>query len=359
MCHAKTKNKPRRDKHLLVTVSDKQGTRHFKVPKYIKPALISTAVGLLLLAITSSALLLLQYQRLDDTLTRAGQMEDAYVKLSARNARLNDSLTQDSSEKVSISEALARMEELSGISSRLNTPISDRIRAISSALLSRNVDIEGIETQNIRIETLASDTASAENQSITDQLLMPVELADLSDEQQKILHDSIPNGYPIRNLGTRSAFGTRTSKTNKESSFHNGTDLTAAEGSPIYATADGVVKQLSSSKLKGRQVVISHNYGFETRYARLSEIMLKPGDVVQKGDIIARSGSGGSRDGAYLHYEVRYLDKVYNPIDFLNWEFGSQEIFSKVRGIQWQSLISLINKQISRPSLQLSQLTLE
>ena len=134
--------------------------------------------------------------------------------------------------------------------------------------------------------------------------------------------------------------------------------MKAAKGTEIYATADGIIKDAGYSKLSGNRIVLSHNLGFQTRYAHLSDIKIKTGDVVQKGDLIGLSGNTGRSDGPHLHYEIRYLDKPHNPIDFINWEFGNQEIFTNVRGIQWQSLISLINKQLSRPTLQLSQAVL-
>ncbi len=342
------------DRHFLITVSDKRQTRHFKIPKFLKPTLITLSVAMLIGLLGSNYLAFTQRNQLLETRHQASELESAFVKLSSKNSSLNLKLEQNDTEKEVMSEVIAQMEQISGVDSGINTSILDRLTAISDHFASKELVFAELD---YRVDSL-EESIGLDNENLDESevdLATRIELAQLNISQQKLVHDSIPNGYPTRNIGVTSTFGKRIHPTTKQSSFHNGIDLRAPEGTEIYATADGVVKQASFNKLSGNRVALAHNLGFESRYAHLSEMKVKVGDVVQKGDVIGLSGSTGRSDGPHLHYEVRYLDKAHNPIDFLKWEFGNQEIFSNVRGIQWESLISLLNKQISRPTLQLSQ----
>ncbi|MCP4010283.1 MAG: M23 family metallopeptidase [Proteobacteria bacterium] len=351
------KAKRKNDRHFLITVSDKQGTQHFKLPKFVKPLLIGISLSLTLGLLVSNILVFSQHNELSQTKSQSDSLEDAFVKLSSKNSQLNQSLKLEHGEKELMSVVLTQMEEISGVNSGINSSIVDRLTTISNHFAAKELDFEELYGRvDLLEESIGLEDTESEKNSTA--LGERIELASLSVSQQKILHDSIPNGYPTANTGITSAFGKRIHPTTKQSSFHNGIDLKAARGTEIYATADGIIKDAGYNKLSGNRVVLSHNLGFQTRYAHLSEMTVKTGDVVQKGDLIGLSGNTGRSDGPHLHYEIRYLDKPHNPVDFINWEFGNQEIFTNVRGIQWQSLISLINKQISRPTLQLSQVAL-
>lgn len=365
--HIKTKS--RKKDYLLITVSDKQCTKHFKIPKYIKSFLVAAGAVISLTLVVSNVLVYTQKQALSEAREETVSMEDAFVRLSSKNSSLNKSLALSKAERTRMSDVLAQLEKISGVSTSMNTPILDRLNAVSEYFTSKELKLDDLNGRMVMIEeriTIQSDASSSkqadpqsDSRDTDSTLETHLDLISLNVNQQRVLHDSIPNGYPTQNLGTTSAFGKRLHPTTNEASFHNGVDLKAGEGSQVVATADGVIKQADYNKRSGNRILITHNYGFETRYAHLSKMQVEAGDVVQKGDIIGLSGNTGRSDGPYLHYEIRFLDRAHNPSDFLTWEFGDQEIFTKVRGIQWQSLIGLINKQVSRPTLQLSQLVPE
>ena len=346
------------DTHYLITVSDIAGTRHFRIPKFLKTTFIGVSVAISLALVGANLVVFSQQDALTETKSMANSLEDAFVKLTSKHSSLNKTLELTSTEKELMSEVIAQMEQISGVNTGSNSTILDRLTALSDYFVTKELDFDALDG---RVNILkASIEVEKEQVAAQSELAIAVveeriELA-LNNSQQKILHDSIPNGYPTRNIGVTSSFGKRKHPTTNQLSFHNGVDLKASLGTNVYATADGVIKFAEFSKLSGKRVTIAHNFGFESRYAHLSEMSVSSGDIVQKGDIIGLSGNTGRSDGPHLHYEVRYLEKAHNPIDFLTWEFGNQDIFTKVRGIQWQSLISLINKQISRPTLQLSQL---
>ena len=100
--------------------------------------------------------------------------------------------------------------------------------------------------------------------------------------------------------------------------MHAGIDLAGPIGTPIYATADGVVTDAGyNNGGYGNLVKIDHGRGIETRYGHLSAILVSPGQRVTRGQQIARMGSTGRSTGSHLHYEVRIDGRAVNPIPFM------------------------------------------
>ncbi|BDQ26357.1 hypothetical protein ASB1_00330 [Helicobacter heilmannii] len=94
----------------------------------------------------------------------------------------------------------------------------------------------------------------------------------------------------------------------------------------------------------GRLLKLYHPFGFKTYYAHLKKIVVKNGEFVKKGQLVAYSGSSGMSTGPHLHYEVRFLTKPINPMYFIKWNMKDFDfIFTKERNIAWQSLLTIIN----------------
>ena len=99
--------------------------------------------------------------------------------------------------------------------------------------------------------------------------------------------------------------------------MHRGTDFAAKKGSPIYATADGVVTKAEWWGGYGRVVYIKHAFGIETRYAHMAKIRVKKGQRVSRGQRIGDMGNSGKSTGTHLHYEVRVDGKDVNPMIYI------------------------------------------
>ncbi|WP_085309040.1 M23 family metallopeptidase [Planktotalea arctica] len=99
--------------------------------------------------------------------------------------------------------------------------------------------------------------------------------------------------------------------------MHNGTDFAASHGTPIYATADGVVTHAGWQSGYGKLVKIQHQFGIETRYAHQSKIRVKVGQRVSRGQRIGDMGNTGRSTGTHLHYEVRVGGKAVNPMIYI------------------------------------------
>ena len=100
---------------------------------------------------------------------------------------------------------------------------------------------------------------------------------------------------------------------------HKGVDIVGPTGSPIYASDDGVVTYADfENGGYGNIVKIDHQNGYETYYAHCSEILVKKGDVVKKGDLIAKVGNTGRSTGSHLHFEIRKNGETQNPLDYID-----------------------------------------
>lgn len=134
---------------------------------------------------------------------------------------------------------------------------------------------------------------------------------------------SIPSIKPIqedklkRQVRHMSGYGMRIHPVHKVRKMHHGIDFTAPRGTPIQATGNGMVQKIVTSKHGyGNSIVIDHGYGYTTLYGHLSEIDVKKGDKVVKGQRIGQVGSTGTSTAPHCHYEVRINNLPVNPIDY-------------------------------------------
>ena len=128
---------------------------------------------------------------------------------------------------------------------------------------------------------------------------------------------SIPSLQPVQSMAFTSNFGIRSDPFRRVAAMHAGVDIPGPIGTPIYATADGIVGRAERASGYGNLVEINHGKGIETRYGHLSKILVKANTRVQRGQLIALMGSTGRSTGSHLHYEVRIDGRAVNPIPFL------------------------------------------
>lgn len=114
-----------------------------------------------------------------------------------------------------------------------------------------------------------------------------------------------------------SPFGGRTDPFSGEGAMHTGVDLSAHMGTPVKATADGIVLHAEWGGRYGKLVVIDHGNGLQTYYAHLSRFQVVPGQEIRRGDSVGLSGATGRVTSPHLHYEVRMGGTPVNPYPFL------------------------------------------
>ncbi len=135
------------------------------------------------------------------------------------------------------------------------------------------------------------------------------------------LHDgaiAVPVDMPVRTASFTSGYGVRSDPFRGNNAMHAGIDLAGPVGTPIHATADGIITEAGwSNGGYGNLIKIDHGRGIETRYAHLSGFDVRRGDRVTRGQLIGRMGSTGRSTGSHLHYEVRIDGRAVNPVPFM------------------------------------------
>ncbi len=146
---------------------------------------------------------------------------------------------------------------------------------------------------------------------------------------------SIPSRMPLEGSKLTSDYGMRRHPVLGGRRSHKGVDLAAPTGTPVYATADGMVGRADWFSSYGLFVRIEHGADLETRYAHMSRLAVSAGERVKKGDIIGYVGSTGRSTGPHLHYEVRIDGMAVNPIPYMA-ESQAQQAFALAKGMGGQ-----------------------
>ena len=131
---------------------------------------------------------------------------------------------------------------------------------------------------------------------------------------------SIPAIMPVKAVDLKyisSYFGYRPDPIDNKIKFHSGIDFSAKEGVSVYASGDGKVVEVETSRWGyGKMITIDHGYGYKTRYAHLKNFAVRKGQKVTRGQMIGRVGRTGKSTGSHLHYEVLKNDVPINPMHF-------------------------------------------
>lgn len=145
------------------------------------------------------------------------------------------------------------------------------------------------------------------------------EVVKLAKNKEQLI-SSIPAIMPINNKDLRrqpGGFGWRTHPIYKTPEFHPGMDFAAEQGTPIYATGDGVVETAdANAQGYGNHVVINHGFGYQTLYGHMSKMAVKVGKKIKRGELVGYVGSTGLSTAPHIHYEVIKNGEKVNPINF-------------------------------------------
>jgi len=128
---------------------------------------------------------------------------------------------------------------------------------------------------------------------------------------------AIPSMQPVDNVKLTSSFGVRSDPFHGSAAMHAGIDIPGPLGTPIYATADGVIGRAGRFGGYGNLITVNHGKGIETRYGHLSKILVAGNTRVRRGQLIGLMGSTGRSTGSHLHYEVRIDGAAVNPMPFM------------------------------------------
>lgn len=237
---------------------------------------------------------------------------EAVSELRARAERRLQALS------MTMAEMEARLLRLDAMGQRL-TDLSgldegefdfSRSPALGGPLTSGSGDIETMESADLVNEMgiLESRIADREQQ---------LELLDALLVNRQLQDDIYLSGRPIGKGWMSSAFGRRKDPFTGQSSWHQGVDFAGKAGSDIVAVAGGVVTWSSERYGYGEMVEISHGGGYSTRYAHNEKNLVKVGDIVGKGQVLALMGSSGRSTGPHVHYEVYKHGRPVDPASYV------------------------------------------
>jgi murein DD-endopeptidase MepM/ murein hydrolase activator NlpD len=232
-----------------------------------------------------------------------------YQDLEAENARLKVDTRQLKLSTTKLNRQVAALEsEAEKIAKALETdPIYRRLIKSTGTIGGSKADVSTTDLEG----SLQS------NMELIRQRMDFVERRlSLLDASSKSVR-STPRIWPVLSTRIGSHYGGRLDPITGESEVHLGIDIIAPKGTGIRATADGVVTVEGWQGDYGNLIVLKHPNGFTTRYAHLSRFMVKPGDVVQRGDLIGLVGTTGRTTAPHLHYEVRLNDRAVDPRPYL------------------------------------------
>ena len=291
------------DNHFTVTIHDDNGVKQFNVHRLVKKALfyallfvmsmVIIAVGTILYL--NNNVKLIEHKR-DGVQLAYEEMKEKNLRLQAHMQATNNSLDAKKKELDTLSDSLSEIEKMIGLK-----PIGE--------------------------ESLAQRVSATK----------------ISSQHRAVLMELIPNGSPIEYHGITSKFGYRMHPMLHKREFHRGTDMKAKLNTKVFAPADGIVEWSGYHKRSGygRLIILEHAYGFKTYYGHLNKTVVKSGQFVKKGTLIAYTGNSGMSNGPHLHYEIRFLYRNLNPFWFIKWtQKNYDEIFKKEKKVPWQSLIT-------------------
>ncbi|MEO1458253.1 MAG: peptidoglycan DD-metalloendopeptidase family protein [Pseudomonadota bacterium] len=257
---------------------------------------------------------------LDGSMTRVGEAIDAVIMERDFALAHNRALEGEVGElERAAAEARDREERMLA---RLETATEVGLAGLEQVFRSAEIDLDDLLAQAERdfggrggpFAPIGSDGAVAADED--------VRVVALLDDLEKIslmrfAADHVPFLRPVNGGRLTSGFGPRRDPFHRRSSMHSGIDIAAPRGTPILATADGIVTFAGRQRGYGKVIEIRHAFGFETLYAHLHEIHVSVGDRVERGDRIGDMGSTGRSTGNHVHYEVRIDSRAVNPMKFI------------------------------------------
>ena len=196
-------------------------------------------------------------------------------------------------------------------------PIPDSIRAKEMAQAKESQLV--MKMANFQLEGSIVETINSLTNRIAAQERSYNEIGEFIKNKEELLACT-PAIQPVSNSDLKriaSGFGYRIDPVYKTVKYHSGLDFAAPQGTPIYATANGVIRTASNLGTGyGNHVVINHGYGYETLYGHMFRIKVKPGQRVKRGEIIGWVGSTGKSTGPHCHYEVHKNGTKLDPVYF-------------------------------------------
>jgi len=236
------------------------------------------------------------------------------------NLELKGKIAGYESQLLDINEKIAGIMELENkvrnLASYGNTAENDKQLAVGGREVDVLQDLSKVsERKDKRFFEELNNTLTNLGMEIEKRAVSLSELADFLEEQ-KLMLSSTPTIWPVKGW-ISSGFGYRISPFTGRRVFHEGLDIATKYNAPVKAAAKGIVIFAGRKAGYGKTVIIDHGYGYITKYGHNNKLIVKAGDKISKGDVIAEVGSTGRSTGPHVHYEVLVNGIPVNPLKFI------------------------------------------
>jgi murein DD-endopeptidase MepM/ murein hydrolase activator NlpD len=218
---------------------------------------------------------------------------------------------------VKIGEMQAQLTRLDALGERLSTMAGIRPQEFR---FSEAPGLGGAQSTTIPPQNLTLTQFNEKVSMLSRQMESRTDMLGVLEAQmfeQAVRKKAMPTMMPVSSPYNASSFGYRIDPFTGQQAMHEGIDFTSDIGTPVVAAAGGVVQFAGYHPQYGNMIDIDHGNDLVTRYAHLSKVLVKEGDMVQRGRHIADSGNSGRSTGPHLHFEVRYRGAAQNPMRFL------------------------------------------
>lgn len=296
---------------IIVSDANTESKEFFLSSKLVKNSLIAVSILLLLFGYIIFDYLTISIDRakMKRLETEAAQKNKIIVQLTRNVDKTEKSLMKmrDFKKKILVAAGLTSPNALKKIGVG-GGPISDLTSDVE--LIQNNPILNPPKKRVDILKKAQNDLKDAKK--IEDTL----KFVDNVIAKQKVRLASTPSIWPTNGYLSNS-FGPRIHPFTGKRSFHYGQDIATQSGNRIVAPANGVVLVAERRNFYGNMIIIDHNFGYTTRYGHLSAFNVKEGDRVTRGQVIGFVGSTGRSTGPHLHYEVRFMGKALNPMNFI------------------------------------------
>ena len=291
---------------MILPDSTSQMRKH-RIPKSLVKGVLIAAAGLLL----GAGAFIYSYLQLSEKVARLEEYRSNYTQQRVHLQTLEKTVGKFKKELADLSKSNQKfrimvglpeargLQQVSGIGGEgENSTFQDFIQQCEDSLIKKlYADLEQIKL----------DIAGEQNnlQEITETV-----------KDKKSLLASTPAIQPTSGWLT-SSFGYRRSPFTGKREMHKGIDIATRFGNPIIAPADGIVTYAGRKGSLGKVVVIEHGYGYSTRFGHASQLLVRVGERVKRGQVIAKVGNTGRSTAPHLHYEVRINGVAVNPYNYI------------------------------------------
>ena len=245
----------------------------------------------------------------------------SYQSLQNENASYREATQQLAGQIESLQGVLTELRASSALDPNLARAMDKLPAVIKARAIGGVSDAEASrKDQNDYAKTLTALSAPEDTfgllRSVLEGLESRLVAVRKSVDRRNALAAATPSIWPSSGWLT-SRMGARQDPITGNDDFHPGVDIAGERGQPVFATAEGTVKEAAFDGGYGNLVVLDHGFGLETRYGHLSSFNVHKGDRVTRGQMIGRVGSTGHATGPHLHYEVLANGKLLNPLQLL------------------------------------------